>query len=303
MSCPTNPARWSSLYAGRAPWLLLAVFLTGTLVHGTSAAWAQERPDDSAELVQRYRTARIQALARNFLENGTISILPVRRIPVDVDSILAPRRSEEKTGKRSDRSQSFALDDVRPVRHLERAWFQEQYGDTGWSYVGSTRRLTFVDTAQTRDLRARLQAQFGAPTRTPAERDLDEWRRKPDSVRESPAQFEYWFVVNDSVPVRVMDVSGPLDRGVIVSTSSRYRDRLDSLRAALLGPLEHEDRAPYVDYFYEEGTRRWYRTGFDGHDFFRERISVFDIVPGRRPRLDAVQTGSTDAEEADSTSP
>lgn len=303
MSCPTNSARWLSLYAGGAPWLVMVVFLFGPFVDGTNAAWAQVRPDSSKELVERYRTARIQALARNFLEKGTISVLPVRRIPVDIDSVLAPRRSEGERGKRSDTSQSFALEDVRPVRHLERAWFQEQYGDRGWSYMGSTRRLTFVDTAHTRDLRARLQAQFGAPTRTPAELDLDEWRRQPDSVRESPAQFEYWFVVNDSIPVRVMDVSGPLDRGVIVSTSSRYRDRLDSLRAALLGPLEHEDRAPYVDYFYEEGTRRWYRTGFDGYEFFRERISMFDIVPGRRPRLDAVQTESIDTGETDSTSP
>jgi hypothetical protein len=180
---------------------------------------------------------------------------------------------------------------------MERAWFREQYGGTEWSFLGSGPRLTFLDTTYTRALRARLQAQFGAPTYTLAEVDLDAWWATPDSSRDGLPQFAYWFVVNDSIPVRVTDVEGPTGRGVIVSTDRQYRDHLLALRDALLGTLHRKERAPYVDYYYDEATRRWYRVGFDGQSFFRERISRFDIVRGQRPRLDTVRTGPSSPAE------
>jgi hypothetical protein len=125
-----------------------------------------------------------------------------------------------------------------------------------------------------------------------------EWRRAPDSTRDEPIQFEYWFVVNDSIPVRVSDVNGPVERGVIVSTDRAHREQLPALRAALFGPLRRAERAPYVDYYYEEETRRWYRVGYDGTRFFRERISRFDITPGRRPHLDSSRMESSPRHEA-----
>jgi hypothetical protein len=112
-------------------------------------------------------------------------------------------------------------------------------------------------------------------------------------------QFAYWFVVNDSIPVRVTDERGPTGRGLIVSTDRAYRDRLVALRAALLDPLRREESAPYVDYYYDDATRRWYRVGYDGRSFFRERISRFDILPGRRPRLDTVRTAPASPEPPD----
>jgi hypothetical protein len=173
---------------------------------------------------------------------------------------------------------------------LERSWFRDRYSDVAWSYFGSGPRVNFVDTSRTRDLRARLQAQFGDPTRTFAEVYSNEWTRAPDSTREEPIQFAYWFVVNGSLPVRVTDVDGPQGRGLIVSTRRSHRDRLPALRAALLQPLRNVKRAPYVDYVYVEETNHFFRAGFDGQNFFRERISRFDIVPGRRPRLEKIST-------------
>jgi hypothetical protein len=181
---------------------------------------------------------------------------------------------------------------------MERSWFRKRYGDTDWSFLGTGPRLTFLDTTYTRDLRARLQARFGAPTRTLAEVDLAAWRRSPDSSREALPQFAYWFVVNDSIPVRVTDVNGPAGRGLIVSTDREHRDRLLALRAALLGDLRRAEPTPYVDYYYDDAARRWYRVGFDGRSFFRERISRFDIVRGRRPRLDTVRTAPPPTEPA-----
>ena len=106
-------------------------------------------------------------------------------------------------------------------------------------------------------------------------------------------------MVNDSIPVRVSDVNGPGERGVIVAADRRYRADLVALRTALFRPLRREERAPYVDYYYQPEPRRWYRVGFDGRTFFRERISRFDIVPGQRPELDSVRTDSAAVRETD----
>ena len=281
--------------------LLLACLFVGNL--GVPRAWAQDRPGarrDSLDLVSRYRMTRFRLLAQQFVKQMPLRTLPPTAIPTPIDSLFSPTDSTERTVAAAEEGPSFPIEEVRRIRDLERSWFRARYGDTEWSFLGSGARLTVLDTTRTRELRARLQAQFGDPTLTPAEVDLDEWGRRPDSTREDLVQFAYWFVVNDSIPVRVTDANGPSARGLIVSTDRAYRDRLRALRGALLDPLRREERAPYVDYYYEDETRRWYRVGFDGQSFFREQISRRDIVRGRRPRLETVQTAPASPEPPDS---
>jgi hypothetical protein len=291
---PSGPGRWG---------LLLAVVL---LVGGGGPLplWAQT-PADTLSLIERYRTARLRALAQEFLEGRQgLAVQPPRRLPTGADTLLSASARPDTTRPGAEARPAFPVESVRRVRDLERSWFRRRYQSVEWAFLGSGRRLTFPDTARTRTLRARLQARFGPPTRTLAELYSNDWVRAPDSTREPPIQFEYWFIVNDSIPVRVSDVGGPRDRGVIVSSDRRYRDDLAAIRSALLGPLQGVEPAPYVDYYYEAATRRWYRVGFDGQAFFRERISRFDIVPGRRPQLDSVRTGpSADGAPAPAASP
>jgi len=168
---------------------------------------------------------------------------------------------------------------MRQVPRLGRNWFAEKYAATDWAFLGTSPHLTLLDTARTRELRARLQAQFGDPTRTTVDH--------PDSTWTDAPQFEYWFVVNDSIPVRVSDARGPRGRGLVVSTEQRLRGRLPALRAALLRPLHRPARAPFVDYYHDNATDRWYRTGFDGRSFFRTRVPRSRIIPGRRAYLSA----------------
>lgn len=302
MTSLSMPAMRTAISFGRgAIEGLLAVLL---LLGGLSAPVdlrAQVPSEDSVSLAERYRTVRIRTLVQEYLTGRrTLPIRPVRPLPTRVDSLVAPL-VEDTTDVRVRTTSSFPINDVRRVRDLERTWFRTQYRDVQWSFLGPGTRLTFVDTIRTRDLRARLQAQFGHPTRTLAEVYSNEWASTPDSVREDPIQFEYWFVVNDSIPVRMSDVNGPGERGVIVSTDRQYREELPALRRSLLQPLRRKQRAPYVDYYYQASTERWYRVGFDGTTFFRERISRFDIVPGRRPTLDTTQTESSPVQRAEDT--
>ncbi|MFO8098557.1 MAG: hypothetical protein R6T83_02915 [Salinibacter sp.] len=255
---------------------------------------AQTQTGDSLRLIERYRTARVQTLARQALRRGwRARALPADSVPVRRPPLL--RRSADADTADEETPSDFPLQETRAVGRLEREWFATEFKSTNWSFLGSSSYLTVFDTTYTRELRARLQAQFGDPTQTLA--DL------PDTSRAGEPQFEYWFVVNDSVPVRVSDPNGPRDRGLIVATERRLRDRLPALRAALLRPLRQPERAPYVDYYTEttdDGDTRWYRTGFDGRSYFMNQIQRTDILTGRRPHVEpAGPADSTDASSPD----
>ena len=277
--------------AGRVVRLLCVGFFVGGLLGAVPAAAQATDEAEEPSLIERYREARYRALARRHLrQQGQFPIYPPTPLPTPTDS-LCPARPDR--GGATAPAPSFPLHDVRPVRRLERSWFQQKFAGTDWSYLGDTAEYTFLDTTRTPTLRARLQAQFGDPTRTLADRPLE----KPPEGR---AQFEYWFVVNDSIPVQLMDPRGPKGRGLIVATERGYRDRLRALRDTLLAPLQRSEQAPHVDYYYDPRRERWYRTGYDGQSFFLEQIPSTRVVPGQRAYLD---TARTSAPSSDGNSP
>ncbi len=287
---PRHPQSDGLLCVDRAVLLVCWGLLMGGLLGPVPAA-AQTTDSDDTSLIERYQKARYRALARRQLRReGRLPVYPPEPLPTPTDSLRPGQPAQAST---TDPEPSFPLHDVRPVQHLEKGWFQERFGDTKWAFLGQTRHHTFLDTARTQDLRARLQARFGDPTRTLADPPL----KKPPDGR---TQFEYWFVVNDSIPVQVTDVSGPKGRGLIVAAARRYRDRLNALRDTLLAPLRRVDRAPHVDYYYEEERGRWYRTGFDGQSFFLEQIPRTTVVAGQRPRLDTVRPSGSSSPDGSS---
>ena len=258
--------------------------LVGSLFGPVPAAAQTTGETEGGTLIDRYQEARYRALARRHLrQEGQFPVYPPTQLPTPTDSLQPSRSSRANVAAQEP---SFPLHDVRPVRRLERGWFRERFADTKWSFLGETHQHTFLDTTRTQDLRARLQMQFGDPTQTTADTPLE----KPP-IRAT--QFEYWFVVNDSIPVQITDVSGPKGRGLIVAVERPYRDQLHALRDTLLAPLPHSERGRYVDYYYNPRRERWYRTGYDGQSFFLEQIPAVNVVPGRRAHLDTVQTSES----------
>jgi hypothetical protein len=289
----THVRRWHRKDGGQS-WLGTLVLLVGWGVLGavglgSAPVAAQTSDDDEAAdevgLIERYQEARLRILVRRHLQQrgARLSAYPLEPLPTPTDSLFATGSSR---GSVASEESSFPLDDVRPVRRQEQEWFRDRFSDTEWAFLGDTPGHTFLDTARTSDLRARLEAEFGAPTRTLADPPLE----KPP-VKQS--QFEYWFVVNDSIPVQLMDPDGPRGRGLIVAVKRSLRDHLRSLRDTLLSPLRHIDRAPHADYYYDSRRERWYRTGFDGQSFFLEQIPEANVVPGQRAYIDTVQTSGS----------
>ncbi len=165
------------------------------------------------------------------------------------------------------------------IQRNEWITYARQFDAVKWAYLGNN-YFTAVDTTFTQEVRARMQARFGAPTKTLAELDFSRNLRMDEYI-----QFEYWFILNDSIPMIVMDVNGPFDRGVVVACDHRYREALLDLRQSFLTPMMEEGRlAPYVDYYFYYRRRRWYRTGFDGQHFFTDPIGQPNLARGR-PQL------------------
>ncbi len=270
--------------ASRVVLLLCLGVLVGPLLGPRPVAAQTTDEAEGSSLIERYQKARYRALARRHLQREEVlPVYPLIRLPTPTDSLRPPRPSRASA---TARKPSFPLHDVRHVRHLEQGWFRERFANTQWAFLGETTDHTFLDTTRTLHLRARLQAQFGDPTRTLADRPLE---KPPDSR----AQFEYWFVVNDSIPVQVTDGMGPKGRGLIVAVERAYRNQLRALRDTLLAPLRHSEQAPYVDYYYDTRRERWYRTGYDGQSFFLKQIPAVNVVPGQRPHLDRVRASES----------
>ena len=240
-------------------------------------------PVQGQELIERYREARFRVQMHRFLEQNGLDVDPqrVEHIPSRADTLqqwLNQLSRNARLAEWNRRQRSFEIVEWKLVRRLERGWFTKKFDNTMWAFLG-TESLTPLDTTKTQELRARMEAYFGPPTQTIAEMvGGDEELR----TRDRYAQFEYWFVVNDSIPVVLMDFNGPLERGLITSTDQRYRDILLDVRESFLKEFwQTEYSAPYVDYYFDVRTRTWHHAGFDGENYFMEPIVQPNLTLGR----------------------
>jgi hypothetical protein len=119
----------------------------------------------------------------------------------------------------------------------------------------------------TLELRARLTQLFGTPTRNAAAAAQERY------AGSEFVQFEYWLVVNDSIPLLVLDVAGPFGRGLLVAGDETQTEHVAHVRADLYARLlEAPPTVPFVDYYHDYERKQWFKAGFDGAAFFTEPI-------------------------------
>ena len=112
--------------------------------------------------------------------------------------------------------------------------------------------------------------------------------------REDVVEFEYWFLANGNIPVTILDVNGPWDRGIVLAAEMKYRSKLDLIKKTLFEQLTKQpNRKQFIDYYYNFDQRAWYLTGFDGVRFFDQRIKRPDLTMGR-PSPALISERSTD---------
>ena len=159
----------------------------------------------------------------------------------------------------------------------EQGTFIERFREAYW--VSARPGSLPIDTMRTADLRGRLQRVFGKPTR-----NADAVRQQNYSGSEH-VQFEYWFVVNDSIPALVLDIDGPFGNGLVLAGDEGYEKYLPLLKADLserLTAVSGPD--PWVDYYHSYDRQAWYRTGYNGAETFVVTIRPPRWSFARRPQ-------------------
>ena len=257
------------------------VILTLAMV---APVYGQDLPYVSRKEVGKvYRDARFQKQYHKILQTAEMRMTPrpPEHIASPADTIGAwlARQAYDYVPPKTEVKLSSLITSWQRIKRIERHQYQQQFDEAKWAYLGNN-YFTPLDTVHTKEIRARMQSRFGSPTKTLVELDYSRQLRQEEYI-----QFEYWFIVNDSIPLIVMDVNGPFERGIVVACDHRYRRILYNVRQSFLGKMMVEEKlAPYVDYYYNYVSRRWYRTGFDGQQFFTDPIGQPNLARGR-PQL------------------
>lgn len=162
----------------------------------------------------------------------------------------------------------FGKPEFEKVTQAQRSDFQHRYRDINWSGAGF-RGLVVTDHIPTREIRARLQKAFGEPTQK-----VDDLVNQSNFRPGHYIQFEYWFIINGSIPLMILDVDGPFGNGLVYGGASRYIDLMPEIKRTLSGILMDVDNlAEYQDYYYDLDNGDWYRVEYKDGTFSNEKIA------------------------------
>jgi hypothetical protein len=206
-------------------------------------------------------------------------------LPLAVDSLASwvALQASDPTADPTAAGPAIDIESWKRTPKLLQNWFLRRHGESRWVYMGAN-RLQALDTTWTRELRAGLEAHFGKPTVV-----LADERGKAELAERNATQFQYWFVLNDSIPLLVMDVNGPFERGLVLATDERYGALLPAIKNVfLLRLLQDPLREPYIDYYVDVDTGQWFLTGFDGAEYIIRPIPRPDLGLSR-PVLGALR--------------
>jgi len=165
----------------------------------------------------------------------------------------------------------FEKPEIEKVTTDRTAWFMSQFGDINWTGAGFYDDVA-MDTRQTNEIRARLQKVYGDPTKT-----IEDLINKKSFRPAKAIQFEYWFVINDSIPMMVLDIDGPFGRGLVYAGASKYIDLMPQIKRTFSKEIMKYDRenlANYQDYYYSpERGGQWFQVKYNNGNLRTSKIS------------------------------
>ncbi len=162
----------------------------------------------------------------------------------------------------------FGTTEIEKVPFEDYQEFEEQFSNVNWTSAGFDASLP-IDRIPTSELRARLQAAYGDPTF-----GVGDLLNRPDFTASQYVQFEYWFIVDDEIPMIVLDVDGPFRRGLIYAGAPQFVDLMPEIKRNFSSELMSVDSlAEYRDYFYVIDEDQWYVVGYEDGEYVREETS------------------------------
>lgn len=163
---------------------------------------------------------------------------------------------------------AFAVPVIKKVEKNERVAFQRQFSEmimTGEGFQGNT----VIDNLPTTEIRARLQKAFGDPTMR-----LDDFIGQANVRPGNSIQFEYWFIVNDSIPMMILDIDGPFTLGVVYAGSNRYVDMMPEIKRTLSRALMNvSSMGEFQDVFYSPERNEWFNVEYKDGVYKTDKIS------------------------------
>lgn len=151
----------------------------------------------------------------------------------------------------------------------DRAWFMNKFEDIKWTGQGLYGDAG-IDDIQTNKLRARMEAAFGAPTQT-----IEDLINKSDFRLAEAIEFEYWFTVDDSIPLMVLDVDGPFGRGLVYGGASRYIDLMPQIKRTFARKLMKENSpAEFQDYYFSPERGKWFDVRYENGRYISKEIEA-----------------------------
>ncbi len=198
---------------------------------------------------------RLPFSQKGFLKQGLLTCLAVLFLTLSTVPVFA----------------QFEEPEFEKVTEDRREWFMERFKDVSWSGRGLYNETKLED-VQTNEIRARLQTAFGDPTKT-LEDLIDQEGFRPGQA----IQFEYWFTVDDSIPMMVLDVDGPFTNGLVFGGASRYIDLMPQIKRAFSRKLMALDSLEsYQDYFYSPEREQWFNVVYKDGKYRTTKIDSPD---------------------------
>lgn len=165
-------------------------------------------------------------------------------------------------------SSIFAESVIVKVDNKDKAAFERRFKDfalTGSGFQGNTT----MDNLPTTEIRARLQRVYGEPTMR-----LDDFIGNPDVRPGNSIQFEYWFIVNDSIPMIVLDIDGPFSSGLVYAGAVNFIDLMPEIKRTLSRKLMSTSTlAEYQDIFYSPERQEWFNVEYRDGAYFTDKIT------------------------------
>lgn len=158
----------------------------------------------------------------------------------------------------------------RKIEKAERAMFESRFADILWTGQGLYNQTT-IDRIPTMELRARLQTRFGDPTVR-----IEDLMGQANFRPAKAIQFEYWFVVDGTMPLMVLDLDGPFENGLVYVGASRYADQMPQVKRTLTRLLMQEADVftDYEDHFYSPERDQWYLVSYLNGKFNRKPVDA-----------------------------
>lgn len=164
-------------------------------------------------------------------------------------------------------SDAFSEADIVKIESVSAAEFQRRFRSTRWTGQGM-QGITDIDRIPSMELRARFQTVFGDPTRI-----LDDLVFQSNFRMAEAIQYEYWFIINDTYPMMILDIDGPFARGLVYAVSVSFIDLMPQIKRALSAKLmEPNQLDEYNDIFYSPERQAWFEIRYKNGEFGYEEV-------------------------------